>query len=245
MQQTRVRSLGQERSPEEGNGNPLQYSCLENSMNRGAWQVTVQRVARIRHNLATKPPACGHLGPGPPQLKSAAPRASQTCHRPQSSTRLARAPHHCRTCGASKECPSELPPPPNMPCQSPAEANSKLNIWIEWEGESSPSKGCFTQAFRRRPQACWGLWHWKATRLLCSQPAEGDLPVPELPSLPPSSHFNLWTVLWGSRVGGLSICVCRTWAPHPKRENGLLPCVYQRQVETPTQVFHGQFHPLP
>ena len=26
------------RSPEEGNGNPLQYSCLENSMDRGAWQ---------------------------------------------------------------------------------------------------------------------------------------------------------------------------------------------------------------
>ena len=29
------------RSPEGGNGNPLQYSCLENSMNRGAWQATV------------------------------------------------------------------------------------------------------------------------------------------------------------------------------------------------------------
>jgi len=28
---------GLERSPEEGNGNPLQYSCLENPMNRGAW----------------------------------------------------------------------------------------------------------------------------------------------------------------------------------------------------------------
>ena len=120
-------------------------------MNRGAWQVTVQGVARIRHNLATKPPSCRHLGPGPPQLKSAAPRASQTCRWPQSPTRLAQAPHHCRTCRASKECPSELPPPPNMPCQSPAEANSKLNIWIEWEGESSPSEGCFTQAIRRGP----------------------------------------------------------------------------------------------
>ena len=29
-----------ERSPEEGNGNPLQYSCLENPMDRGAWQAT-------------------------------------------------------------------------------------------------------------------------------------------------------------------------------------------------------------
>ena len=29
------------RSPEEGNGNPLQYSCLENPMDRGAWWVMV------------------------------------------------------------------------------------------------------------------------------------------------------------------------------------------------------------
>ena len=47
---------GSGRSPGEGNGNPLQYSCLENSMERGAWQVTVHDVARVRHNLATKPP---------------------------------------------------------------------------------------------------------------------------------------------------------------------------------------------
>ena len=31
--------LGSERSPGEKNGNPLQYSCLENSMDRGAWQI--------------------------------------------------------------------------------------------------------------------------------------------------------------------------------------------------------------
>ena len=34
------------RSPGEGNGNPLQYSCLENSMDRGAWQATVHGVAK-------------------------------------------------------------------------------------------------------------------------------------------------------------------------------------------------------
>ena len=44
------------RSPEEGNGNPLQYSCLQSPMDRGAWWATVQGVARLRHNLATKPP---------------------------------------------------------------------------------------------------------------------------------------------------------------------------------------------
>ena len=34
------------RSPGEGNGYPLQFSCLENSTDRGAWQVTVYRVAK-------------------------------------------------------------------------------------------------------------------------------------------------------------------------------------------------------
>ena len=38
------RSLG------EGNGNPLQYSCLVNSMDRGAWQATVNGVAKVRHD---------------------------------------------------------------------------------------------------------------------------------------------------------------------------------------------------
>ena len=35
-------------SPAEGNGNPLQYSCLENPMDRGAWQVTTHRIAKSR-----------------------------------------------------------------------------------------------------------------------------------------------------------------------------------------------------
>ena len=37
---------GSERRPGEGNGNPLQYSCLENPMDRGAWQATVHEVAK-------------------------------------------------------------------------------------------------------------------------------------------------------------------------------------------------------
>ena len=41
--------------PEKGNGNALQYSCLENPMDRGAWQATVHSVPRVGHNLATKP----------------------------------------------------------------------------------------------------------------------------------------------------------------------------------------------
>ena len=46
------------RSHGEENGNPLQYSCLENPMGRGAWQATVHGVARVRHDLATKPANC-------------------------------------------------------------------------------------------------------------------------------------------------------------------------------------------
>ena len=37
---------GSGRSPEEGNGNPLHYSCLGNPMDKGAWQATVRGVAK-------------------------------------------------------------------------------------------------------------------------------------------------------------------------------------------------------
>ena len=46
---------GSGRFPGEGNGNPLQYSCLENPMDRGAWQATVHEVGRFGHNIVTKP----------------------------------------------------------------------------------------------------------------------------------------------------------------------------------------------
>ena len=48
------------RSPGEGNGKPLQYSCLENPMHRGAWRATVHGVPRVGHDLATKPPPPYH-----------------------------------------------------------------------------------------------------------------------------------------------------------------------------------------
>ena len=47
---------GSGRSSGEGNDNPLQYSCLENPMDRGAWRATVHGVARVGHDLATQPP---------------------------------------------------------------------------------------------------------------------------------------------------------------------------------------------
>ena len=44
------------RSSGEGNGNPFHYSCLENPMDRGAWQAIDHGVARVRRDLETKPP---------------------------------------------------------------------------------------------------------------------------------------------------------------------------------------------
>ena len=55
----------------EGNGNPIQYSCLGNSMDGGAWWATVHGVARVTHDLATKPPL-------PPTYKALQLRKSTT-----------------------------------------------------------------------------------------------------------------------------------------------------------------------
>ena len=46
---------GSGRLPGEGNGNPFQYSCLRNPMDRGAWQPIEHEVTRIGHDLAIKP----------------------------------------------------------------------------------------------------------------------------------------------------------------------------------------------
>ena len=51
MQETWVGKI-----PREGNGNPLQYSCLKNPMGRGAWLATAPGLTRVRHDLVTKPP---------------------------------------------------------------------------------------------------------------------------------------------------------------------------------------------
>ena len=50
---------GMGRSPGEGNGKPLQYSCLENPMDREAWPATVDGIARVKHDLVTQPPPPG------------------------------------------------------------------------------------------------------------------------------------------------------------------------------------------
>ena len=49
---------GSGRSPGEGNGNPLKYSCLENPMDRGAWQATVQQGHKEPDTTDTTSLAC-------------------------------------------------------------------------------------------------------------------------------------------------------------------------------------------
>ena len=48
MRETQVPSLGQEDPRGEGNGNLLQYSCLENPVDRGAWRATIHGVPKSR-----------------------------------------------------------------------------------------------------------------------------------------------------------------------------------------------------
>jgi len=50
-QETWVQYLGQEDPLEEENGNPIQYSCLKNAMDKGARWATVQRVTKSRTQL--------------------------------------------------------------------------------------------------------------------------------------------------------------------------------------------------
>ena len=46
----------------EGNGNPLQYSCLGNPTDRGVWQATVHGSQRVGHELAIKQPQQSQYG---------------------------------------------------------------------------------------------------------------------------------------------------------------------------------------
>ena len=65
------------RSPERGDGNPLQYSSLENPMDRGTWRVTVREVSNSQTQLSTH--AYMYAPPEPPSNPPIPP--PQGCHR--------------------------------------------------------------------------------------------------------------------------------------------------------------------
>ena len=58
----RVQSLGWEDSPGKGNDNPLQYSCLENPMDRGTWRTAVHGVAKSQTRLSEEHTHTGDHG---------------------------------------------------------------------------------------------------------------------------------------------------------------------------------------
>ena len=78
---------GTGRSPEEGNGNPLQYCCLRNPMDRGAWQATVRGVAKSWTQLSSytqPPPHCQLSHPLECVQMTALPEMTYICLSPQS-----------------------------------------------------------------------------------------------------------------------------------------------------------------
>ena len=87
------------RSPGEGHGNPLQYSCLENPMGRGAWWATVHGVAknqtRLNHRVCAHVCACTHTHTHTPLFKGGVgrrgPEANEEKH--PEKKRLARNSH--------------------------------------------------------------------------------------------------------------------------------------------------------
>ena len=52
--------VGLRRSPGEGNSNPLQYTCLENLMDRGAWRATVHGATKRQTRLSISTQGTGH-----------------------------------------------------------------------------------------------------------------------------------------------------------------------------------------
>ena len=78
-----------ERSPGEGNGNPLQCSCLENPMDRGAWRATVCGVRRSRHNWSDFIQTAACQSPLSSTISQSLLKFMSTeslCHRPKTNT---------------------------------------------------------------------------------------------------------------------------------------------------------------
>ena len=90
MQETWVWSLGWEDSPGEGNGNPLQYSWLENPMDGGAWWATVGH--RVGHDWATLLSLMLNII----NLPDCSPELLQQSTIPSAHTRTPKSPHLCQ-----------------------------------------------------------------------------------------------------------------------------------------------------
>ena len=74
--------LGSGRSPGEGHGNPLQYSCLENPMDRGAWRLLSIGLQRVGHDWSDL--ACTHAGPTKAKCSNFSPNRKRVFYRESS-----------------------------------------------------------------------------------------------------------------------------------------------------------------
>ena len=120
------------KSPGEGNGNPLQYSCMESPMDRGAWQATVHVVTRVGHDLATKPPPTHCQARS---QKTGMSRATRLWIRPSTTGRQGEPELEGDNCGPREASSSKL--------QAGFIGNQDfLGFWtvdIHWEGRSQRS----------------------------------------------------------------------------------------------------------
>ena len=122
---------GLARSPGEGNGNPLQHSCLENPMDRGAWWATVHGVAKSRTRMSNFTFTFYYCTLSP-ENKLCAPEAT---------------PRHCGSC-----------PNPRQPMTSVFVEGHLLTLAIECPGLRPPSS---LPTFSHQREARWGWrWHF-------------------------------------------------------------------------------------
>ena len=165
---------GSGKAPGEGKGNPLQYSCLENPMDRGAWQVSVPEIAKSRTQLSNwhyhfffLPEMCA-------KVLSAAPRASGRW--------ALRA--HLRTdrrAGRQDSLLTTFQPHPK-----PAQDLARSSLWKrfnEWMGREF----CFKPSSSRQCQHCLGGWGSQRSKSQASPTRPGVSLIPAIREGPAST----------------------------------------------------------
>ena len=120
---------GSGRSPGEGNGNLLQYSCLENSMDRGAWRLQSMGLRRVGHDSATE------QTPPPPVFTAALFTIARTWKQPKCSSADAWAETWCTHTGLllrhRKERGTSLVVQQLTPCVPNAGGLAGFDPWLE------------------------------------------------------------------------------------------------------------------
>ena len=130
------------RSPGGGNGNPLWYSCLENPMDRGAWQATVRGVAKSQTRLS---PAHTHT---PPQ------HISQTSTPPAPWTRGSCLPVCSQNSYFGHFQPFGTKPPQWVYPGNHPEVEGSLCVFPGSKGDLRQGH-CFLQTCTRKRRHCW------------------------------------------------------------------------------------------